>query len=379
MKIFDFKHISLALCVLLLAACGSGREAATPTPDIAATAAAMAEGIVDQRLTEVAQTEAAREPTATETQLPTEIPTQTQAAPAVTLMPTNASSSTLCLQASLVSETIPDDTQMAAGESFEKSWTLTNTGTCTWTEAYSLVFHHGSSMGAPERVSLPGNVAPGQSHTFLLNMSAPTTSGTHIGFWTLESTDGTQFGVGESGSQLIWVQIVIPGPTPTSKIRDLAYVAGGSVSSEGEIDSTILVGDIAANIGNQGFFTFNFGNIPTDAVVTEVVLYLGQGYTTNGDPFGSLGCLNAIVYSYGSLDASDYAASAGGAVWQFCTETSLQSSTRLGGSAAIQAVQAAIPAGQIQFRLQFDNATDDDSTPDYIIVSPLIKINWYQP
>jgi hypothetical protein len=234
-------------------------------------------------------------------------------------------------------------------------------------------------MGAPERVSLPGNVAPGQSHTFSLNMSAPTTSGTHIGFWTLENADGTQFGVGESGSQLFWVQIVIPGPTPTSKIRDLAYVAGGSVTSDGEVDSTILAGDIAANTGNQGFFTFNFGNIPTDAVVTEVVLYLGQGYTTNGDPFGSLGCLNAIVYNYGSLDASDYAASAGGAVWQFCTETSLQSSTRVGGSAAIQAVQAAIPAGQIQFRLQFDDDTDDDGTPDYIIVSPLIKINWYQP
>ena len=130
-------------------------------------------------------------------------------------------------------------------------------------------------MGASERVSLPGNVAPGQSHTFSLNMSAPTTSGTHIGFWTLESADGTQFGVGESGSQLFWVQIVIPGPTPTSKIRDLAYVAGGSVTSNGEVDSTILAGDIAANTGNQGFFTFNFGNIKA-LVVVQGLFEMGQ-------------------------------------------------------------------------------------------------------
>jgi hypothetical protein len=370
--------IGLVVSALVLAACGSGNE--TPTPDVAATAAAMAEGIVDQRLTEVAQTEAARQPTATETLPPTEMPTETQAPPpAVTLMPTNANSGTLCLQASLIDETIPDDTQMAAGEGFEKSWTLTNTGTCTWTEDFSLVFHHGSSMGAPERVSLPGRIAPGESHIFTLNMNAPTTSGKHVGFWTLESADGTQFGVGESGSLLFWVQVVVPGPTPTSKIRDLAYVAGGSVNSEGEVDSTILAGDIAANFGNQGFFTFNFGNIPTDAVVTEVVLYLGQGYRTNGDPFGSLGCLNAIINSYGSLDASDYAASPGGAVWQFCTETSLQSATRVGGEAAIAAIQAAIPTGQAQFRLQFDNDTDEDGTPDYIIVSPLMKVNWYQP
>ena len=70
MKKFYLNSIWYILFALVLAACGSGDEA-TPTPDIAGTAAAMAEGIVDQRLTEIAQTEAAIQPTVTKTPLPT--------------------------------------------------------------------------------------------------------------------------------------------------------------------------------------------------------------------------------------------------------------------------------------------------------------------
>src|SRR4051812_11880687 len=40
--------------------------------------------------------------------------------------------------ASFVSETVPDGTQMTAGQTYSKSWTLRNSGTTTWNSNYSL-------------------------------------------------------------------------------------------------------------------------------------------------------------------------------------------------------------------------------------------------
>ena len=68
----------------------------------------------------------------------------------------------LCDQAGAgnpIDVTIPDDTVIPAGQSFVKTWKLVNTGTCTWTTAYSATFFYGDRMGAPESVPLKGNVS----------------------------------------------------------------------------------------------------------------------------------------------------------------------------------------------------------------------------
>jgi hypothetical protein len=51
--------------------------------------------------------------------------------------------------------TIPDKTVVKAGKPFTKTWKIQNTGTCTWTEAYSVVFSDGDKMSALDRTGLP--------------------------------------------------------------------------------------------------------------------------------------------------------------------------------------------------------------------------------
>jgi len=110
--------------------------------------------------------------------------------------------------------TIPDNTHLSPGQHFVKTWRLRNSGTCTWTTDYALVFAGGDSMDGPAFVSLPGTVAPGNTVDLSVNLVAPTSSGTYKGNWQLRNADGVLFGTADQANPGIWVQIVV-GPTAT--------------------------------------------------------------------------------------------------------------------------------------------------------------------
>jgi len=99
--------------------------------------------------------------------------------------------------------TIPDNTNKAAGASFTKTWRLRNTGTCTWTSDYDIVFFDGNIMGGPASDDLPGNVAPGNTADISVDLTAPSSSGTHKGRWQLRNAKGVLFG------SIFFVQIVV--------------------------------------------------------------------------------------------------------------------------------------------------------------------------
>lgn len=106
-----------------------------------------------------------------------------------------------CNQAYYLTETIPDDTQFHMGDSFTKTWTLRNTGTCTWNTDYKLVFDSGDSMSGPEYVYFPYSVEPEQDITISVDLTVPSSAGTYTGYWALEGDDGNVFFTG------IYVQI----------------------------------------------------------------------------------------------------------------------------------------------------------------------------
>jgi len=121
-----------------------------------------------------------------------------------------------CDLASFVTDvTIPDGTTLAPGASFTKTWRLKNVGTCTWTNAYSLVFVSGEKMGALDPVGLPQVVAPGQTVDLSVNLVAPILPGTYRGYWELKNAAGMLFGIGAAGDKPFWVQINVAG-TPTA-------------------------------------------------------------------------------------------------------------------------------------------------------------------
>jgi hypothetical protein len=144
----------------------------------------------------------------------TEVPPEPSATPAVADTPTNTPTPTQqvkCDQAAFISETIPDGTTLNQGQSFTKTWTLRNTGSCTWNANYHVVFFGGNAMGAPAAKQLTtGTVAPGESVTISLELQAPNIAGTHRGDFKLRNAGGIIFGIGAKDSPF-WVEISIPG------------------------------------------------------------------------------------------------------------------------------------------------------------------------
>jgi Ig-like domain from next to BRCA1 gene len=121
---------------------------------------------------------------------------------------------------------IPDDTEIAAGAAFQKTWRIKNNGSCTWTSNYALIFYSGDAMsGQPSAPITNGTVPPGSTIDITVTLTAPTTPGTYKGNWRLRNGGGVIFGIGENADQSFWVQIKSITPTPTPTVTPAVNVA----------------------------------------------------------------------------------------------------------------------------------------------------------
>jgi hypothetical protein len=211
------KQITLISLVVIfslsLAGCNyPGRATPTSQVDVLNTAAAQT---IQAQQTGIAQTnQASAQDTPTVTLEPSNGDATETATPSATLTPTVTPTKTTaakCDQAAFVSETIPDGTNYNPGQAFTKTWTLKNTGTCTWNSNYDVVFVSGDAMSAPASKQLTGGtVAPGQSIQITLDLKAPNTAGTHRGDFKLRNGNGVLFGVGAKDGPF-WVKIDVAG------------------------------------------------------------------------------------------------------------------------------------------------------------------------
>lgn len=191
-----FKSIRLVSIVLffalVLGACnlpGNTQEPESNSAEAVLTAAALT---VEANLTEAA---VQNPPTVAV------IPTSTTALPTVTLAVASATSNAPvatatqnCDDADFVTDvTIPDGTVLDPNESFTKTWRLKNSGTCSWTPSYAVVFSNGDSMSGPSTQALTGNVNPGQTMDISVDLKAPATAGDYTGYWKLRNAAGVTF------------------------------------------------------------------------------------------------------------------------------------------------------------------------------------------
>jgi hypothetical protein len=101
-----------------------------------------------------------------------------------------------CDRAAFVKDvTIPDGTILGNSAAFIKTWRLQNTGSCTWTTSYALVFASGSAMAGPVAKNLPGNVRPGETIDVSVDLRSPASDGKYRGNWMLRNASGAVFGL----------------------------------------------------------------------------------------------------------------------------------------------------------------------------------------
>jgi hypothetical protein len=190
---------STLLIIVLLASCSGGSASPTPTPvDVNALQTAAVQTIVaDITRTAAAQPTETVAPTETSVPVPTETPT-----PEVTPTPQT------CDNSAFINDTsVPDGTVMAAGQEFIKTWKVKNTGTCSWTTGYRIVFGYSNPPnekmgGLPTPLTV--EIAPNADAEISIKLKAPLKSGTYSGYWKLANNNGYPFG------EYFTVVIVVP-------------------------------------------------------------------------------------------------------------------------------------------------------------------------
>ena len=208
----------VALLSLALAGCGGTGGETTPTLSVEQIET-QAVATHSAQLTSTALAMPTSTPTATGTSTPeaTDTPAATQAASAT---PAGPAPTNTCYGMRYVSDvTIPDNTEMAPGEEFTKTWRVRNSGSCAWQAGFKFAFTGGEAMGG-STVSLANAVQPGAEVNLSVDLTAPTTPGTYRGNWRMSTAGGVFFG------DEVFVLIVVessaatatqgPSSTPTS-------------------------------------------------------------------------------------------------------------------------------------------------------------------
>ena len=122
---------------------------------------------------------------------------------------------------------ISDGTQFKPGTLFTKTWRVKNTGTCTWTTDYSIVFTAGDHLNG-QTTRMPKNVQPGDTVDISVNMAAPNANGSYNGYWQLRSQYGYNFG------QTLWLKIKVDGvPQNNGQKRVVPVIKNFYASSTG--------------------------------------------------------------------------------------------------------------------------------------------------
>jgi hypothetical protein len=102
----------------------------------------------------------------------------------------------------------PDGTEVTVKTNFTKTWRITNTGSCTWTSGYKIIYVSGDQMSAPLETTLTAStVSPGATVDISVPLKVPDTEGTYRGYFKLRSSDNIIFGIGPSGNDAFWVEI----------------------------------------------------------------------------------------------------------------------------------------------------------------------------
>ena len=107
--------------------------------------------------------------------------------------------------------TVPDNEIMKKGQKFVKTWQFKNSGSCTWTPDYAIVFIWGDQMDGATPKPIGRTIEPGQTIDISTELTAPSEPGQYQGSWSFQDAEGEQFGTGAQAKQFFWVAIVVPG------------------------------------------------------------------------------------------------------------------------------------------------------------------------
>ena len=272
--------------LVILTACSPG-AVVQPTQDTHTIYTAAAQTIQAHTSTQVA-TPATPVP-ATATQTAVEQPTWTSA-PAVSDCEDSAQ---------YIRDDGLDGTTYAPNTPFTKTWTVKNTGSCTWDSSY-LVFQLSGAFitQQPGYYMVPQGqtVAPGQTVNISIGMTSPVENGNYKSYWGLKNADGQVMPVqGGANGNSFYVDIQVnDGSTTAGKVTaasidieleqgsgkactpDATYFVHAYITANGPTTASYEIGSTAGQI-SAGYFEDNglspyiTGTVVFDQAATKTI------------------------------------------------------------------------------------------------------------
>lgn len=234
---FQRLFIAIVLTVLVLSACSGQGPVETVTPSTTGTGAATA--LVS--FTEPPAVTATVAPPSGEALTATAAALPTATATVGTVAPTNPADCTN--KASFVADvTIPDNTNVAGGTTFTKTWRIANAGTCVWGPTYTLIYYSGERMGAPGAVPL-GVTYPGQNLDLSVDLKAPNNTGTYQGNFVIKNPKGLIMSIGDDSRLWTIINVTVTTAitaTATATALSNAAVTSPAITSTGGAATTVV-------------------------------------------------------------------------------------------------------------------------------------------
>jgi hypothetical protein len=210
-------------------------------------------------------------------------PTPTGAAPTE---PPPPPTETPCAQMRVVSDvTAPDNTPVAPGNRFTKTWRVQNSGTCAWSGTLAFV-GSGDQMGGQSPTTLP-QIEIGQVADVSINLVAPAQPGSYQGTWEARTTEGIVL-----GHLIVKINVISVTATPLPAFTATPQrLAASPTSVAGQI--CVLAFDDRNDDGQQGMdenllagvtFTLLDSDRPKDTYTTDG---LSEPHCFAGLPQGS--------------------------------------------------------------------------------------------
>jgi len=108
--------------------------------------------------------------------------------------------------------TIPDGMEIESNQWQNKTWELTNAGTCAWDANFVITQAGGAFFNSVSEREIGKSVPPGGSVQVTVPIVSPADPGNYTAYWKVRSSSGQLFGYGENADLPFWVRIVVNAP-----------------------------------------------------------------------------------------------------------------------------------------------------------------------
>jgi hypothetical protein len=157
--------------------------------------------------------------------------------------------------------TIPDNTSLAVGREFVKTWRMRNSGTCDWGPGVQFVLVDGEQMGGPASVNVPSTPAD-STVDISVTLQAPREAGAHSGTWRMRAPDGTDFG------DQPYVLIIVP----TTATATPSATPTTTAAPKPDLDITLISGNLRLLVGERLELQVTIRNIGAHATDQSVLV-----------------------------------------------------------------------------------------------------------